>query len=239
MHPHPDSSQIEALIQSGNINRIDLTDELYFTVYSQYKSPSIELCTGSDAVIRKYKNYEDFDMDAANILYTIEEHTGFNWSDHIEGWNPVEDSDGYKWETPVNNNEVSISQTNLNPWKVQRPEYQSRYNGSFTRKKDAYYTMILYLYENNGWQIDYKKTIEEVAKEEFQKISGIGRSTARDLVSAQILSFKTLKERPYKIERQYKSEALDDIETRLEMKPDIPDMDAVTRITEERTIDII
>jgi hypothetical protein len=225
---------LNQLVHSETVSNITIED---FNIKINVTAAKADVVIKSkyDGILAKFSNVTDFQASEINTLKTLKllDRT----DDELANWIPGEDENC--WKTPFREDEVYIQEYNGDPWewRVNTPINKFRYHTNHRHPADAELVMFYYLYNENPWRIDYQKTLEEVAIEEFQKIDGIGSSTARDIASTKdIYSFEELKEKPFLIDTQYREEALADIQSRIDCGEQIKNHKKLSKLKSERAI---
>lgn len=158
----------------------------------------------------------------------------------------------FEWETEYDQNSlyIDVESTGIlsnspsylvngpvedkNLWGVTHPHKKdidvSSGNISFDSLASAYLYTVMYMYDWNPIDLDMAVRMEEIALEEFQELPGVGKQTAQEFVQDRhIRTYYDLKKESYNISSNYRGDAVQQMNEKIESEEYIRNNDYVKK----------
>ena len=194
------------------------TSEQNFTL-SNYKGFTIERNSTSHEI---YYNGDKIDEvhDPEEIIrwfiykekYKTQLERGYNLQDalSVNGWKYSTGKDtvnfDHKWVTPLDEHTVEITHS-INGFQVNSPSGLNSVHS--VSPKAALIVAIDAISQTPAHEVDYNQRVEKLAKQEFEKLEGVGGSRSNYLVRNDITTFEELIDAPnYKLPDKVPAKAL-------------------------------
>lgn len=178
------------------------------------------------------ESYSVSHLDKSEILDYFELESIYKSS--INNWEVVRMNNSVKeWETPYDGNSLEI--VHSRNFSV-RCELENA--GSFDDLNTAEMVAFVFMKNHDPLEVDYELRMREAAKEEFREISGIGKQTARSLVSTRnVTTFEGILDNLSEISREYRNEAEKEIEDKIENDEFVSNNPKVSELTSEKVLE--
>lgn len=162
---------------------------------------------------------ESRDMDEPeelNEYVEALENLSTNMEYEINGWEYIDESESlFKWVTS-DENALTIENTRKGDLIVSFPLPFDKDDKEVRKLDSAKFVANLFLIRNDPKDIDYKVCRDITAHDVFQEIAGVGEETARKIIRRDIYSYEDLLNNSRLISRQYRSDAKEQINERME-----------------------
>lgn len=174
--------------------------------------------------------------------------------DELE-WEHISDTEYLReWSTPLDENSVYIeieSHSRHESFRVHAPvedystwkEYSSvkdvaKKGRTFEKMESAFVYVTNYMQSYNPYEIDRLVRMEKVAREDFLDITGVGEKTVEEVVDEEhIRSYKGFKQNISVLSRNYRDDAKDELEARIDNSEEISDHSHVQEVSAKIAVD--
>lgn len=136
--------------------------------------------------------------------------TSFNGWGYVDG-SPVL----FEWETN-DGHSVTIDEDRKNNLVVSNPLPFEKEDEAVNNWGAAKFLSNLFLLRNDPKDIDYQVCRDNTAYSVFREVPGIGKETAEDIINRNIYSYEELLDNSRLIDRQYRKDAKEEINSRID-----------------------
>lgn len=175
----------------------------------------------SDKIRVEYANER---VESREISDPKEIHEYIQASENVSGymkepfnsWSYVKESRHiFEWQTD-DGHVVTIDEDRKNNLVVSNPLPFEQEDEAFNEWGAAKFVSNLFLLRNNPKDVDYQVCRDDTAYSVFREIPGVGKETAEDIINRDIYSYEELLDNSRIIPRQYRKEAKEEIQERMD-----------------------
>lgn len=214
------------------------------------RSPACTVEYKGEKILRKEFDQlgADHIIDILDIPSTFDNASTIG--DKLE-WTHVEETNHLReWKTPLDGNSVYIqvdSQRRQSSFQVHAPvEDKSVWKGygsstvddvakngrTFESMEAAFVYVANYMSSYNPYEIDRLIRMEDIARDEFKDITGVGEKRVNEVVEEEhIRTFEEFKHNVNVLSRNYREDAKEDLEAKIESGNKIPDNSYVQEVS--------
>lgn len=165
-----------------------------------------------------------------------------SYEENVNNWIYRDDEKHPTWETPNDKLQVSIDSRHFySSWSVSVPKkFNSSilYNYSPDTFKISLINALLYMQNTNPYRVEYMKRLEEIAREKFKELPGIGEGISNKLVRNGVYTYEDLLKNQYKIKHSnQKQKAIEYARSKADTDEEIDKHPDLLKIKEKVTLE--
>lgn len=220
------------------------------------RSPACTIFYKGERILRR--NFEDISPD--DVIDLLEIPYNFDNSASIGEtleWEHINETEYLReWRTPLDENIIRIEvekQNRQKSFRVYAPvEDHSTWKGygsntvkdvakdgrKFEQMEAAFIYVANYMQVYNPYEVDRLVRMEDIAREEFLNITGVGDKTVDEIVNDEhIRSYKEFKQNISVLSRNYRDDAKDDLNARINQGEKISENSHVQEVSAKIAVD--